>query len=180
MSLSFGGSKTKQKQQQSETYNPNAGFVSGVQGLLTNAGQMTYKPTTQAGIDSFANPYIDGVTAQTSADLRRSRDITGNDLDAKAAAAGAFGGSGWGLLRGENNRSAAEAEAAAIGNIRAGAYDRSVTAAQNESQGENNFNLQQLLARLQGYGLLNYGTTNSTGKSSGSGMNFGATFKYGG
>lgn len=184
MSLSFGGSKTKSRQEEntSQTYSPNAGFVSGVQGLLGQAGQMQYRPTTQAQIDGFANPYLSQVGDATSAALMRSRDVTGNNLDAQAAKAGAFGGSGWGLLRGENNRGYADAEATALAGINANGYQQALGAAQTESQNANQFGLQNLLAQLQGYGLLNYGTTTGTGltKSSGSGMTASGSFKYGG
>lgn len=180
MSFSLGGSKTKQQQQSTETYTPNAGFVSGVNNAIGQLGALNYQPTTQAQIDGFANPYLSQVGDATSAQLMRSRDITGNNLDAQAAKAGAFGGTGWGLLRGENNRGYADAEAQALAGINAGGYDRALGAAQTESQAQNAFQLQQLMSQLEGFGLLNYGTTNSTGKSSGSGISAQAGFKYGG
>jgi hypothetical protein len=184
MSLSLGGSKQKSRQEEAttQTYTPNAGFVSGVNNLLGQASGMSYQPTTQANIDAMANPYLAQVGENTSSQIMRSRDITGNNLDAQAAKAGAFGGSGWGLLRGESNRGYADAEATALANINAQGYESSRNAAMSENQNANQFNLSNLLAQLQGYGLLNYGTTSGTGltKSSGSGMNASAGFKYGG
>ena len=184
MSLSFGGSKQKNRQEESttQTYTPNAGFVSGVQGLLGQASGMQYNPLEQSDIDAMANPYLAQVGANTSAQLARSRDIQGNNLDAQAAKAGAFGGSGWGLLRGESNRGYADAEATALANLNAQGYESSRNAAMTENQNANQFSLQNLLAQLQGYGLLNYGTTTGTGltKSSGTALSASGSFKYGG
>lgn len=188
MSFSLGGSKTKQRQEENttrtETYTPNAGYVTGVQSLLDSAGQRQYQPTTQAQIDAFANPYLAQVGQTTSDQLMRSRDVTGNNLDAQAAKAGAFGGSGWGLLRGENNRGYADAEAQALAGINAQGYQSALGAAQSENQAANQFDLSSLLAQLQGYGLLNFGTTTGVGtgltKSSGSGITASGGFTYGG
>jgi len=179
LGLSKNSSKTRQETSGSETYTPNAGFTSGVQGLLNNASGMTYSPTTQGQIDSFANPYLDQVGQNTSRQLMRSRDITGNTLDGQAAAAGAFGGSGWGLLRGENNRAYADAESNALANINANGYQSALTAAQGENQSANQFSLSSLLAQLQGYGLLNYGTTTTNGLTKGKGTSIGITGSYG-
>lgn len=184
MSLSFGGSKQKSRQEEAttQTYTPNSAFVGGVQNLLGQAGGMQYNPLTQSNIDAMANPYLAQVGANTSSQIARSRDIQGNNLDAQAAKAGAFGGSGWGLLRAESNRGYADAEANALANLNAQGYESSRNAAMAENQNANQFELSKLLAQLQGYGLLNYGTTSGTGltKSSGSGMNAGASFTYGG
>lgn len=184
MSLSFGGSKQKSRQEEAttQTYTPNSAFVGGVQNLLGQASGMRYQPTTQADIDAMANPYLAQVGQNTSDQLMRSRDITGNSLDAQAAKAGAFGGSGWGLLRGESNRGYADAEATALANINAQGYESSRNAAMTENQNANQFSLSNLLAQLQGYGLLNYGTTSGTGltKSSGTALSASGSFKYGG
>ena len=187
MSLSLGGSKTKNRQEESstQTYTPNAQYLGMVQGGLNNAlGMMGgYQRTTQDQIDSFANPYLSQVGDATSAALARSRDIQGNNLDAQAAKAGAFGGSGWGLLRSESNRGYADAEAQALAGINAGGYQNSLNAALGENQAASGFDLNALQSYLSGLGLLgNWGTTTGTGltKQSGSNLTASGSFKYGG
>lgn len=181
----LGGSSQKQRQEQSTTqkYTPDQGLLDRVNpGLDSALGLMgNYKQTSQADIDRFANPYLSQVGDATSAALMRSRDVTGNNLDAQAAKAGAFGGTGWGLLRGENNRAYADAEAQALAGINAGGYQSALGAAQGENANSNQFDMGALQTYLSGLGLLgNWGTTTGTGltKSSGSGLTAG--FTYGG
>ena len=188
MSLSFGGSKEKARKEEvqntTQTFTPNAEYLSMVRGGLDEAmGLMgSYKPIDQARINEFANPYIDQVGEQISTQLGRTRDMASNDIRGRAAAAGAFGGSGWGLLEAENQRSFADAEAQALTGLRAGAYDRATATAQSEEERRMQTALAAIQARLGGLGLLgNWGTQtgNASGltKSSGSGFRFGGEWK---
>ena len=183
MGFSLSGSKQKSRQEtsSSETYNPNADFVSRTQGGLDKAlGLMGgYQRTSQEDIDRFANPYLEQVGQQTSNAINRSRDVTANNLDAQAAKAGAFGNTGWALLRGESGRGYADAEAQALAGINAGGYDRAMGAAMGENQAASGFDLNALQSYLQGLGLLNYGTTTGTGLTKGSGTSFGLSGSYG-
>jgi|GEM_PF-5360742 len=183
MGFSLGGSKQKstqsQTQNQTSTFTPNQQFLGQVQGGLNSAmGLMGgYDRTTASDAQAYLNPYMDTV----SQGIQRAGSIAANNVDAQGAAAGAFGGSGWGLLRSETQRGYADAEA----NARVGAYDRALQTAVGENQAAQNYDLQALQTYLSGLGLLgNWGTTtssgSSTGKATGSGMNFGANFTYGG
>ena len=187
MSLSFGGSKQKSRTEEntSQTYTPNSQFLDMTQGGLNKSLGLigNYHPTTQAQIDGFANPYLAQVGQATSDALHRSRDVQGNSLDAQAAKAGAFGGSGWGLLRGENNRGFADAEASALAGINANGYQSALTAAQGENANSNQFDMNALQTYLQGLGLLgNWGTTTGTGltKQTGSSLTASGSYTYGG
>lgn len=181
----LGGSNQRQRTQENttQTFTPDQGLVDRINpGLDRALGLMgNYTRTSQEDIDRFANPYLSQVGDATSAALMRSRDVTGNNLDAQAAKAGAFGGTGWGLLRGENNRAYADAEAQALAGINAGGYQSALGAAQGETANSNQFDMGALQTYLSGLGLMgNWGTTTGTGTSSsrGSGMQYG--FNYGG
>lgn len=182
MSFSLGGSKQKQTQSQTEnstsTFTPNAQFLDMTQNGLSSAlGLMgNYGVTGKADVANYLNPYQDTI----SAGIRRAGDIAANNNDAQAAAAGAFGGSGWGLLRGETARGYADAEANAL----ASGYNTALQAAMQERGNAANYDMGALQTYLSGLGLLgNWGTTTSSGtssgKSSGTKLGFEAGFKYG-
>ena len=172
MSFSLGGSKQKQSQTTNETstFTPNQQFLDQTQtGLNSAMGLMgSYRPTTGADVQQYLNPYMDTV----SQGIQRQAGIAANNNDAQAAAAGAFGGTGWGLLRGETARGYADAEA----NAQAQGYNTALQTVVGENQASQAFDLNALQTYLSGLGLLgNWGTTNTTGnsKGSGSGFNFG-------
>ena len=187
MGISLSGSKSKNRNETSEnmnqtqTFTPNAEFLNMTQGGLNQAlGLMGgYGQTSGADVANYLNPYQDTI----SAGIQRAGQIAGNNNDAQAAAAGAFGGSGWGLLRGETQRGVLDAEAQS----RAQGYNTALNAAMGERSNAANYDMGALQTYLQGLGLLgNWGTTNTTGTgnslSKGSGTQFGASgsFKYGG
>ena len=180
MGLSFGGNKQKTSQQETQnttqSFTPNAEYLNMVQGGLNQSLGLIggYDKTSGADVANYLNPYQDTI----SAGIRRSGQIAGNANDAQAAAAGAFGGSGWGLLRGETQRGFADAEAQSL----AQGYNTAQAAAIGENQAAQGYDLSALQTYLSGLGLLgNWGTTtgNSTGTSSGktSGMQFGLAAK---
>jgi len=185
MGFSLGGNKQKTSQQQtqntnqSQTFTPNAQFLSQTQtGLDSALGLMGgYNKTTGADVSNYLNPYQDTITDG----LARQASMAANGNDAQAAAAGAFGGSGWGLLRGETQRGYADAQAQSI----AQGYNTAQAAAIGENQASQAYDLNALQTYLSGLGLLgNWGTTtgtsNSTGTSKGksSGMNWGLTGSF--
>lgn len=188
MSLSFGGNKQKAKQNETfdktESFTPNAEYLGMVRGGLDKALGLagSFNPIGTEQIDAFRNPYVDDVAGRTSQGLARSRDMQANELSGKAAAAGAFGGSGWGLLQGENTRAFADAEADALAGINAQAYDRATQVAQSEEERRMQAQLASIQSYLGGLGLLgNWGTGTSSGTgsgtSSGSGFNWGVQGK---
>lgn len=185
MSFSLGGNKQKQSSQtneamnQTSTFNPNAQFLNMTQGGLDKAlGLMgNYGQTTGEDVQNYLNPYQDTINAG----IRRSGQIAANNNDAQAAAAGAFGGTGWGLLRGETQRGFADAEANAL----AQGYGQAQQAAMSERANAANYDMGALQTYLSGLGLLgNWGTTNTSGTSTGSskgkssGLNFGLTGSF--
>lgn len=185
MGFSLGGNKQKTSQQQTQntnqtsTFTPNAQFLNQTQtGLDQALGLMGgYQKTTGADVQGYLNPYMD--TIQSG--LARQAAIASNGNDAQAAAAGAFGGTGWGLLRGETQRGYADAQAGAL----AQGYNTAQQAAMAENQASQGYDLSALQTYLSGLGLLgNWGTTNTTGNSSGtskgksSGINWGVTGQF--
>jgi len=183
MSLSIGGKKEKSSQQSVEnttqSFTPNAEYLNMVQGGLNQSLGLIggYDKTSGADVANYLNPYQDTI----SAGIRRSSQIAGNANDAQAAAAGAFGGSGWGLLRGETQRGFADAEAQSL----AQGYNTAQAAAIGENQAAQGYDLSALQTYLSGLGLLgNWGTTTgmgtSSGSSKGSSLGFNASAKYGG
>lgn len=183
MSFSLGGSKQKSSQNasqnQTSTFTPNSQYLGMVQGGANQALGLigNYDRTTGEDVSGYLNPYMDTI----SQGIQRQAGIAANNNDAQAAAAGAFGGTGWGLLRGETARGYADAEAQA----QARAYDTALGAAMNENAASQAFDLNALQTYLSGLGLLgNWGTTNTSGTSSskgtGSQIGFNAGFTYGG
>lgn len=185
MGFSLGGNKQKSSQQTNQTTNetstfaPNQQFLNMTQGGLDRAlGLMGgYGRTSGADVQGYLNPYMDTV----SHGIQRQAGIAANNVDAQAAKAGAFGGTGWGLLRAETQRGYADAEAQA----QAQAYNTALSAAMGENQAAQNYDLNALQTYLGGLGLLgNWGTTNRSGTSSGSstgktsGFNWGLTGSF--
>ena len=180
MSFSLGGSKQKssqtqnQVQNQTSTFTPNAQYLGMVQGGLDSALGLIggYDRTTGADVQNYLNPYMDTITDG----LARQASIAANGNDAQAAAAGAFGGSGWGLLRGETQRGYADAQAQAL----AQGYNTAQQAAMSENQAAQAYDLAGLQSYLSGLGLLgNWGTTNTSGTSNMTGSSKGSGFNWG-
>ncbi|MBP2311879.1 hypothetical protein [Azospirillum soli] len=59
---------------------------------------------TDANLSAYMSPYTGAVIDTTNAELGRQNDILQNQTNARAAAAGAFGGSRQAILNAENNR----------------------------------------------------------------------------
>lgn len=179
--LSIGGGKNKSKSSQTQTqnststYTPSQEFLGLLNPVLGQAQGLIgqgYSPVNQEQVQGYLNPYMDAV----SSGLRRQADIGATNLDGQAAAAKAFGGSGWGLLRAENERALLDTEAQS----QAAAYDRALAAAMGENQAGASFDLNALGQYGGLLGLLgNWGTTNSSGTATSKGkgtqmdLNFG-------
>lgn len=178
MGFSLGGNKGKTSSSQNQTmnqtssFNPNAEFLNMVQGGLDRVGGIDYGRTTQDDVTGYLNPMQD----QIRQGLARQAAVASNANDAQAAAAGAFGGTGWGLLRGETNRGFADAAA----QQEAQAYNTALQAAMGERQNAANFGLGQAGQYLSGLGLLgNWGTTNTTGSQAGTSKGKTSGFNWG-
>lgn len=86
--------------------------------------------TTWPQVDqqAYMNPYINAVLDPAMADLRRETDMTRRNINATAAATGAFGGSRNALAQSELDRNFMQEAARLSANERARAYDAAHTA----------------------------------------------------
>lgn len=185
MGFSFGGSKQKQtenvNQNTTQTFTPDAGFMNLLNPILEQGRayiSQGYQGVTPDQIASFQNPYQSGVIDTTNAAIRRQGDVASNDINSRAAAAGAFGGSGWGVLRGENERAVNDAIAASTASLQSQGYNQALSAAMQEAQNRAGFQLNSLGSYGNLLGLLgNWGTTTGnvqgTTNRKGSGSNWG-------
>jgi len=82
---------------------------------------------------NYMNPYLQNVLTPQLDELRRQYDISGNQLNAKAASQGAFGGSRNALQSSENDRNMMQEMNKTIGTGYANAYDKAM----------NQFNVEQ-------------------------------------
>jgi hypothetical protein len=80
------------------TTQPNV-FGQAAEGLQM-AGQGTIASGMGPNIAQFQNPYTQDVIQRTEQDIARQREMTMNQLNAQAGAAGAFGGSRHGVAQG--------------------------------------------------------------------------------
>ena len=86
-----------------------------------------YNPET---VGSYMNPYTDAVVNQVMRDIGRQGDIQRNQLEAQAAAQGAFGGSRQAIAEQELNRNIMEQQAKTAGQLRMGGYQQAQQQAQ--------------------------------------------------
>ena len=83
----------------------------------------------------YMNPYLQAVLAPQLAELRRQAGITQQGLAGKAAQAGAFGGTRYGLQEAENQRNLMQEMNKTIGTGYASAYDKAMQQF-NQEQGQ--------------------------------------------
>lgn len=101
--------------------------VPGAQALsLASLGQ--YNP--QTNVQNFYNPYTEGVIQQQYADIARLGNIQRNEAAARAARAGAFGGSRSAIEQSEIGRNVLEQQARTGAQLRATGYQSAQEAAQ--------------------------------------------------
>lgn len=72
---------------------------------------------TQANLNDYMNPYIGSVVNTTLGQLGRQNDVLQNQANAKAASAGAFGGSRQAIMNSENNRNFMDTAANTTANL---------------------------------------------------------------
>lgn len=93
------------------------------QGSLNNANTAFTAAANSAAdpslmMSKYMNPYENQVVQSTIGDVNRSFDRAGNDVRARAASAGAYGGSRLGVLEAENERNRARTVEDASGRLR--------------------------------------------------------------
>ncbi len=97
----------------------------------TQAGQVSLRQMTQAddiaarlfpeldqNIDAYMSPYVQGALNPTLREMATQNDALQNQINAQAAAGGAFGGSRHGIVNAEQNRNYGQA----VGDVTAKAY----------------------------------------------------------
>lgn len=95
-------------------------------------------------INAFMNPYTQQVVDTTAADMERGRQMSINDIGARASAAGAFGGSRHGIAEAESNRAYYDNFGRMMAGLRADGYNNAVG---------NAFQNQQMQSQLAGQGF---------------------------
>ena len=103
---------------------------------------------------AFMNPYEDEVVEQAMRDIDRGSQATRQQLGARAAAAGAFGGSRQAVAEGELNRALAEQKARTASQLRASGFQQAQAQAQQAFEAAQRRRQQQAqLAGALGQGL---------------------------
>lgn len=97
---------------------------------------------TDANLNGYLNPYTQSVIDTTLNTLSRQNDVLQNQANARAAAAGAFGGSRQAVMNAENNRNYLDQAATTTAQLN----DRNFTQAQNAIAGDQNRALQATMA----------------------------------
>ena len=99
---------------------------------LPSAGMTT--GSTDSVAAQYMNPYLQSVLAPQLAELRRQAGISQMEQAGKAAQAGAFGGSRYGLMEAEGQRNLMQQMNKTIGEGYANAYDRALAQFNTEQQ----------------------------------------------
>ena len=114
----------------------SAGAAQAGQTLQGSYGQYAGGPgyTAQGfnpnSVSSYMNPYEDSAVQQALSDIRRQGDIAGNQQNAAAVQAGAFGGSRQGLQASELSRNVLEQQGRTAAGMRQSGYQNAMQQAQ--------------------------------------------------
>lgn len=159
----------------------NMGQGNGLLDQAATAAQQAggYSPETitarsfgDADLSAYQNPYQQQVIDAASNDINRQRELSLNDNKARAAKAGAFGGSRHGVIDAETNRAAGDTLARTTAGLRADGFNQAASLyntdanrAMQADMANNQFGLAGANLGLQGAGLLgqigNYQNTNA-------------------
>ena len=128
----------------------NLGGYNAAQGqasLVGNLPSMQAAQITQADIDRFMNPYLDDVVSATEADMQEQFGQQRAALDARAAGAGAFGGSRFGVRESQLDGEQSRALGSTLGGLRADGFNTALNFAdrdvgRRQDANASNFNLQ--------------------------------------
>lgn len=119
----------------------DATALTGLAGLGALNTQYTYNPSSfnAATAQNMMNPYMQNVVERQQQDAQRQADIARQTQGAQAARAGAFGGSGDYLMRGQANANLARQK----GDIQAQGLNNAYTQAMGQYNTQNQLNAQQ-------------------------------------
>lgn len=101
---------------------------------ITNAAQAITGPNLTSTAQGLLNPYLANVETPALAALQRQGATAQNDLAAKAAGAGAFGGTRFGVQAGELGAATARQAGELSANIRSQGWDKAVGTAVQQAQ----------------------------------------------
>jgi hypothetical protein len=90
----------------------------GYDPTMIEGGGYSARQLAGQDLSSYMNPYEDQVVNQSLADIDRARQLAGNQADASAMAAGAFGGSRQAVMQAENNRNFLDQQARTASGLR--------------------------------------------------------------
>jgi len=127
--------------------------ITAAQQAIAGTGQL-FAPTD---LSAYTNPFQQQVIDTTIAEINRQGDLARNKLAAQGVAAGAFGGSRFGVQSAELDRNLADSRARALAQLNAQNYSQALQAAQSafENQQRRQQNQSQLYGGIAGlYGAL--------------------------
>jgi len=135
--LSYDNAQLMQSQPQLQ----DATALTGMAGLGALNTQYTFRPANfnAETAQSMMNPYMQNVVERQQQDAQRQADIARQTQGAQAARAGAFGGSGDYLMRGQANANLARQK----GDIQAQGLNNAYTQAMGQYNTQNQLNAQQ-------------------------------------
>jgi len=116
---------------------PYGPALSNMQGLLNYSPQQLqtqYDAPQFAGqnMDPYLNPFLSGVVDTSLADIERSRQLADSQMNAQAAAAGAFGGSRHGVANALTNENFAREAANTAAQLRYAGYTDAANRLEND------------------------------------------------
>lgn len=186
--MSLSGSASKSKNTSSSNMNQTQTNYLGQQGIdainagMDRIGGYQFQGATPDLIERFQNPYQQDVIDSTLADINRAQQLSLQQGGDQAQMAGAYGGSRHGVADALTREAYDRNATGAVANLRSQGYQSALAAAQNEAQGQNQY--QMMLEQLYGnYAQLlgqHGSSSNMTGSQSGksSGTNVGLGFSW--
>ena len=120
------------------------GVAQGLAGISAQGTLGAAQPIGQAQISQYMNPYMNIALQQQLDEMNRQAAIQGQNLQAQATKAGAFGGTREGIQRAELGRNLAQTQNQAIANAMQQGYGQALSTAQQQQQ-----------AQMAGYNQLN-------------------------
>lgn len=116
-------------------------------------GRMNAAQLGAGDYQQFMNPYIQSVIDPTLQNLQRQKANTAAEIDARSAAAGAYGGSRGALQRAQLDRSMGETTAQLVPALLSAGYDRATGLASQNVDRQQQANQQNANNALSAYGL---------------------------
>ena len=101
---------------------PTVGSTTGQAALINPGDVRDVTAGNVKDVSAYFNPYENSVVSNTLGDIQRQKDIALNGARARAAGAGAFGGSRSAILEAETGRSFNDAMARTAAELRQGGY----------------------------------------------------------